>query len=238
MASSVRIEDEAFSDSRYDRLAVELGLPDADCARGKMARIWRQCTIEQRYELDVKDVITLLGDRGPDALVLSRLGEINGDSIRIKGTKGRIEWLKKLRKNGKFGKMGGRPKKNPRGFPKEPLRVPESDQNKTPPAPAPAPVSSSSTTPKKSVPAAEAITAATGRMLSSADQDRLRALLPLSDPELEYAVAETRKAPRPSNAYCLTILEDRRKNQKPDEPSPPWLKRYVPFDEREEAKVG
>lgn len=42
MAASVRIEDEAFADERYDALARAAGLADADHARGKMARLWRQ----------------------------------------------------------------------------------------------------------------------------------------------------------------------------------------------------
>ena len=49
MGASVRIEDDAFSDTRYDLLARYGGLADADHARGKMARIWRQCTLEGRH---------------------------------------------------------------------------------------------------------------------------------------------------------------------------------------------
>jgi hypothetical protein len=147
MGASVRIEDEAFSDQRYVRLAQEAGLADADHARGKMAVIWRQCTIEQSHYLDVKDVTAILGERGPDALVNARLGERKGDRIRIKGTKGRIEWLKKLRGNGKFGKLGGRPKKNPQGFSNKPTRVCENARTETPPAPAPAPAPAQLLTP-------------------------------------------------------------------------------------------
>jgi hypothetical protein len=113
---SVRIEDDAFGDIRYERLARECGLTDADHARGKMARLWRQCTAEKRYQLDREDVISVLGERGVDALLASRLGEMHGDKIRIRGTKGRIEWLDKLRNN---GRKGGRPKKTkwkPSGF--------------------------------------------------------------------------------------------------------------------------
>ncbi len=135
MGASVRIEDDAFSDLRYDELADLLGLPDADCARGKMAKVWRQCTIENRHSLPKPTIKKLLGERGVDALLGSRLGEDLGDEIRVKGTSGRIEWLKKLRKNGKYGKLGGRPKKNPDGF----LENPDGFPNKTPPAPAPAP---------------------------------------------------------------------------------------------------
>ena len=129
MAASVRIEDEAFADDRYARLAEEAGLEDADHARGKMARLWRQCTIEQTHILEVRDVTRVLGMNGVSAIVDARLGELVDDThVRIRGTKGRIEWLAKLRKN---GAKGGRPKKTkskPSGFPEL-----------NPPAPAPAP---------------------------------------------------------------------------------------------------
>lgn len=115
---AVRIEDDAFGDARYDELAEYLGLQDADHARGKMMRLWRQCTQETLYALPAETVARILGANGVDALIRSRLGERQDDGlIRIKGTKGRIEWLKKLRSNGRFGKKGGRPKKNPQGYP-------------------------------------------------------------------------------------------------------------------------
>lgn len=113
---SVRIEDDAFGDLRYETLAQVAGLADADHARGKMARLWRQCTAERIYHLSETEVCAVLGSRGVDALIESRLGEQTDRGIRIRGTRGRIEWLEKLRKN---GKKGGRPKKTktkPSGF--------------------------------------------------------------------------------------------------------------------------
>jgi len=103
VAVSVRIEDEAFSDRRYDVLARILGLPDADCARGKMAAVWRQCTQQQTHILSAEMVREILGDNGPEALVKSTLGETVEGGIRIRGTKGRIEWLAKLRKSARKG---------------------------------------------------------------------------------------------------------------------------------------
>lgn len=129
MGASVRIEDEAFSDRRYERLAAEAGLTDADHARGKMAVLWRQCTIEHTHILEVSDVVPVLGPRGVEALELSRLGErVDSTRVRIRGTRGRIEWLAKLRKN---GAKGGRPKKT--------KWKPSGSAEPNPPAPAPAP---------------------------------------------------------------------------------------------------
>jgi uncharacterized phage protein (TIGR02220 family) len=140
VAASVRIEDEAFSDRRYDRLARAAGLADADHARGKMAVIWRQCTIEQTHILPADDVTDVLGPNGIVALELARLGERVDTGVRICGTRGRIEWLKKLRDNGKFGKKGGRPRRNPQGLGDgNPSGSPSGNGDQTPPAPAPAP---------------------------------------------------------------------------------------------------
>jgi hypothetical protein len=138
MSASVRIEDEAFSDRRYDLLARELGLPDADCARGKMAAIWRQCTQQQVHVLDAEIVRVILGNNGVDALVKSRLGEVVSNGVRICGTRGRIEWLAKLRNN---GRKGGRPRK-PNGNHLVLHSETRSEPEPNPPAPAPAPVTS------------------------------------------------------------------------------------------------
>lgn len=133
---SVRIEDDAFGDLRYDELAAACGLADADHARGKMARLWRQCTAEKRYVLSRSVVESVLGPRGVDALVLSRLGELRSEGVRIKGTRGRIEWLEKLRNN---GKKGGRPRKTNTETKRKPSGFPELNPPALVPAPAPAP---------------------------------------------------------------------------------------------------
>jgi hypothetical protein len=52
------------------------GLTDADHARGKMARLWRQCTLEHRATFcRAKRCQEFLGERGLDALMKSRLGD-------------------------------------------------------------------------------------------------------------------------------------------------------------------
>lgn len=102
--ASVRIEEAAFSDLRYERLARLAGLADADHARGKMAKLWRQCTIEQSYTLPADCVVDVLGAGGVDALVASKLGQPAGDGfVRICGTAGRIEWLSTLNNSASKG---------------------------------------------------------------------------------------------------------------------------------------
>lgn len=107
MAASVRVEDDAFKDERFEVLARVAGLADADHARGKMLRVWRQCTAQNTHVLSEAIVCGVLGQNGAEALVQSELGERVEGGIRIRGTSGRIEWLEKLRKN---GKKGGRAK--------------------------------------------------------------------------------------------------------------------------------
>lgn len=101
--TAVRIENEAFSDLRFEVLAKLCHLADADHARGKMLQIWRQCTASGAYVLGEQIIIAVLGDSGATSIVESGLGERVETGIRIKGTRGRIEWLKKLRKNAQKG---------------------------------------------------------------------------------------------------------------------------------------
>jgi hypothetical protein len=131
MAASVRLEDETFSCMRYERLAELAGLADSDHARGKMAKLWRQCTLEQRHILPESDIVRVLGPDGVRALVCADLGEVVAEGVRMRGTRGRIEWLKKLRANGKKGGRPRKPKGKPSGF---------AANNLPAPAPAPAPV--------------------------------------------------------------------------------------------------
>src|SRR5690606_6432310 len=113
MAASVRIEDEAFSDERYEDLAELAGMAASEHARGKMARIWRQCTIEGTHVVSNSIPRRVLGPNAIDALVGARLAEIVDENhVRIRGTAGRIEWLKRVRENGKYDKHGGRPRKS------------------------------------------------------------------------------------------------------------------------------
>lgn len=117
MSVSVRIEGEAFSDVRYDVLATACGLADADHARGKMAKLWRQCTAQKAYALPIAVVVSVLGPNAVSGLVESSLGEVVEAGIRIRGTRGRIEWLAKLRKNATKGGKAKAAKRQPIGNP-------------------------------------------------------------------------------------------------------------------------
>ena len=147
MGASVRIEDFAFADMRFKTLAGFCGLSDADHAR-KDGAIVAQCTIEGTHFLSENDIEQVLGKDGAKHLVNSRLGELEEPSrVRIKGTAGRIEWLKTLRSNGQYGKLGGRPtKKGRRPKPKTQQgyddRNPHGFEKITPTTPTPTPVPS------------------------------------------------------------------------------------------------
>lgn len=138
MAASVRIEDEAFSDERYGVLASLCGLADPDHARGKMARLWRQCTAQRTYVLPIDLVCSVLGENGAEGIVKADLGEQVDGGIRIRGTKGRIEWLSKLRNNARKGGKAKAAKRHNVGKQEAAKSVPPA----CPPAPAPAPVTS------------------------------------------------------------------------------------------------
>lgn len=103
MGAAVRVDATAFSDERYVTLARLAGLTDPDHARGKMLRLWRQCTDRNVVVLSVETCESVLGANASEALIKSELGEAVEGGIRICGTSGRIEWLEKLRKNGKKG---------------------------------------------------------------------------------------------------------------------------------------
>lgn len=123
MAASVRIEDEAFSDLRFEVLALTCSLADADHARGKMAKIWRQCCQQQTVCLPAAFVVSVLGPNAVEALETAALGEVIDGGIRIRGARGRIEWLGRLRKNSRKGGRANaanwKPKGKPDGSPLE-----------------------------------------------------------------------------------------------------------------------
>lgn len=103
MAVSVRIEDEAFSDIRVRLLAQLAGYANEFEALGRLSHLWRACTQLGRHDLPDGMVSLVMGPGGVDALIGSELGERVGDLVRIKGTRGRIEWLAEKRETSAAG---------------------------------------------------------------------------------------------------------------------------------------
>lgn len=106
MSARVNIEAEAWADLRYETLARLLKLADGHHALIRCARIWAWQTEhftedEPTYVVDRDTIDSALGvDGGADAMVRARLAEEVPEGFRIKGGKGRIEWLHRNRANG------------------------------------------------------------------------------------------------------------------------------------------
>jgi hypothetical protein len=139
MAASVRIEDEVYGDVRYVHLGQLLGTNHYD-AIGRMSALWRQCTQEQTYVLPEAVVRVVLD---PDLAIEARLAERVDGGIRIRGTRGRIEWLGKLRKNSKKGGAARKAKTKPNGYPSGSVLGSQveakSKPDRSPPSPSPSP---------------------------------------------------------------------------------------------------
>jgi len=116
MAASVRIESEAFSDPRVELLGTLAGYNRYE-ALGRLAHLWMVCTHRESYELPAVNVIACLGEKGIEALVGSGLGERTESGVRVKGTKGRIEWLKTRREASRAGGEAKRTQSQPKAKP-------------------------------------------------------------------------------------------------------------------------
>lgn len=103
MGCNVNVDEFAFHDHRFETLAKLLDLADADHARGKVERLWLQCTREGRFTLAEHEILAVLGHSGVIAIISARLGRRTRGGIYLKGTRGRIEWYKNLLKNAKKG---------------------------------------------------------------------------------------------------------------------------------------
>ena len=153
--SRINIDVSAYEDARFVRLARYLQLPGGRYeAIGRMGSVWWQCTYRETYLLSVEDAAIALGVDAPDddvarALVDAELAEKRGEKLRIKGTKGRTDWLATKRKAGRKG--GHRSRRQAEGKAESDSAYPESEahlpQTETPPAPAPAPAPAPSNTP-------------------------------------------------------------------------------------------
>ena len=145
----VNVDQKALTDPRFYRLGLELGAESQHAqAVGlfAMIRVWNECIERGQYSLDGWILQAILGaQKAAEHICNSDLAKQCGDNrFRIKGTKGRTEYLKVLRSNGsqyghlgaKHGRKGGRPKKPPQ----EGLENPQNGlAENPPPAPAPAP---------------------------------------------------------------------------------------------------
>lgn len=143
----INVEQKALTDPRFYRLGLDMGAdPKAAHAVGLVAmiRVWNECIERGRYALDGWLLDATLGvENIGETLVKSDLAtrSANGQ-FRLRGTKGRVEYLEEKRKLArKNGCLGGRPRKPASVSGKTDVGVPE----KTLIAPAPAPVILSST---------------------------------------------------------------------------------------------
>lgn len=146
----VNVEQKAITDPRFYRLGVELGAPDEYAqAFGlfAMIKVWNECIERGKYTLDAWVIQALLKcQTAPEKITGCDLASATGHNrFRIKGTKGRVEYLETCRRIGRqfghlgaeHGKKGGRPRNPPTGV----LETPHGGMQNNPlPAPAPAPV--------------------------------------------------------------------------------------------------
>jgi hypothetical protein len=111
--SRINVEFKALHDIRFVKLAKKLGLKKPEYAIGAMIPIWFHCVEFGVYEINKEDLELLSGRKDFDQILIScGLAELQEcGKIYISGTNGRIEWLANLRENGKYGALGGRPKK-------------------------------------------------------------------------------------------------------------------------------
>ena len=135
----ISVDQAALTDSRYEILAQIAGLADADHARGRMIRVWNECQERETYTLRAETLDSIFHvEASGELLIRSALARrVRPGLFYVCGSRGRIEWLKKRREEGrKGGFKGGRPKK-PIGV--SDGKTPGGIRGETPPAPAPAP---------------------------------------------------------------------------------------------------
>lgn len=102
--ANVTFEGEAFKDPRFAVLGALLGTSKFD-ARGRMLEVWSYCTEECTYFVRPEVLDALMEKVGACGLVESAgLAERTDEGhFRVLGTRGRVEWLKRLKKIAKKG---------------------------------------------------------------------------------------------------------------------------------------
>lgn len=143
MSAPVRIEAEAWSDLRFATLARILGFADLDHALIKVSRIWSWQTEHYTpdaptYVVDADLIDSALGTGGAQAMVRSRLAEEEPGGFRVRGSKGRIEWLWQRRQ---ASRAGGEARKRSARNESQPGGSPPGKPGQNPgPAPKPSPL--------------------------------------------------------------------------------------------------
>lgn len=109
----INVDECALNDPRFEVLATLMGVGEGDYARGRMLRIWAQCANRETYVLPAEVISAIFKTNdAPDWLVRAQLAQKVQNGFRIRGTKGRTDYLKKKRATARQnGKLGGRKRK-------------------------------------------------------------------------------------------------------------------------------
>jgi hypothetical protein len=102
--ANVTFEGDAFKDPRFGVLGILFGTSKFD-ARGRMLEVWSYCTEECTYFVRA-EVLDALVDKVGGSELLATAGlaaKVDDGTFRVLGTKGRVEWLKRLKKNARLG---------------------------------------------------------------------------------------------------------------------------------------
>ena len=105
MLAAIRVEEKALTDPRFSILGKLMGI-DKFSARGRVEMLWSHCTEIKSYYLTPTVIDTLAECDGFSEMICHSevsLAEKTDKGIRIKGTRGRIEWLTTLRKSSAKG---------------------------------------------------------------------------------------------------------------------------------------
>lgn len=118
MGVPVRVEDEAFSDPRLEVLGRLIG-DDKFGAMGRMAYVWRYCTMKTTECVGTLILDVVAGVDGfARHLVTAGLGEaVSDNEVRIKGTAERIGWYVRVKANAALGGRAKAAKTLPDGMP-------------------------------------------------------------------------------------------------------------------------
>lgn len=101
MSGAVRVDSKALGDPRIEYLGKLAGY-DRHAALGRLVQLWAYCTERLAYVVTPAAVEAIIGAPA-DALVRAELAEFVADGVRVKGTKGRIEWLQQLSRSASAG---------------------------------------------------------------------------------------------------------------------------------------